>query len=106
MKAPAGVIEETIRRHEEWREPEDELEETFPTLRELLAHPELLQPPEPVLERFAFRGRTTGLVERPLSSRSSPHTWIAALRLESGRSGPSAMPTSWPELEKIGRFSR
>ena len=34
-------------------------EDTFPLLRDLLANPEMLQPPEEVLPRFAWRGRTT-----------------------------------------------
>ena len=46
-------------------------EEYFPLLSELLANPELLEPPAPVIPRLAWRGRTTGLIAPDKSGKST-----------------------------------
>lgn len=66
MRAPSGVLEDIVRLPDA-----DTREDVFPSLRELQAHPELLEEPEPVIPRLAFRGRTTGFVAPDKSGKST-----------------------------------
>jgi len=46
-------------------------ENAFPLLRDLLARPELLEPPEEILPKFAWKGRATGLIGPDKSGKST-----------------------------------
>jgi hypothetical protein len=46
-------------------------EDSFPLLRELMERPELLQPPEAIIPRLAWRGRSTGLIGPDKSGKST-----------------------------------
>ena len=88
MKAPTGVLEKTLHRPDDWQQSEPETiprDSEFPqseevggddasvfmSLAALQQRPELLKPPESVLNRIAYRGRGVALCGPDKSGKST-----------------------------------